>query len=44
MPLDEDMLDKNMPSDTEGALSSSISSGGSSRYGSEEELDIVDPF
>jgi len=44
MPLDKDMLDKNMSFNTEGALSPSISSGGSSRYGSEEELDIVDPF
>ena len=38
------MFDKSTSSDAEGALSSSMSSGGSSRYGSEEELDTDDPF
>ena len=33
-----------MSSDVEGALFLSISSRGSSRYGSEEELDTDDPF
>ena len=43
MPLDEDMLDKSMSSNVEGALSSTVSSGGSSRYGSKEEFDTDDP-
>ena len=38
MPLDEEMLDKSMSSDVEGALSPSMSSGGSSQYGSEKNL------
>ena len=44
MPLDKEMLDKSMSSDVEGALSSSISSGDSSQYGSEKELDTDEPF
>ena len=38
------MLDESMSSDPEGALSLSISSEGSSRHGSKENLDIDDPF
>ena len=44
MSLDEDMLDKSMSSDAEGALSPSMSSEGSSRYGSEEEFNVDDAF
>ena len=38
------MLDESMSSDAEGSLSLSISSAGSSRHGSEDELDTDDPF
>jgi len=38
------MLDESMSSDAEGSLSLSISFAGSSRHGSEEELDTCDPF
>ena len=44
LPLYKDMLNESMSSDTEGVLSLSISSVGSSRHGSEEELDRDDPF
>ena len=44
LPLYKDMLDESMSPDSEGALSLSISSTGSSRHGSEEELDTDDPF
>jgi len=38
------MLDEIMSSDAEGSLSLSISLTGSSRHGSDEELDKDDPF
>ena len=44
IPLDEEMLDKSMFVDVERALSSSMSSGGSSQYGSEKQLDTDDPL
>ena len=44
LPLYRDMLDESMSSDVGGSLSLSISFTGSSRYGSEEELDRDDPF
>ena len=43
-PLDRDMLDESMSSDAGGSLSLSISLTGSSRHGSDEELDRDDPF
>ena len=39
MPIDEEILNKSMFSDVEDALSSNMSSGGSTQYGSEKELD-----
>ena len=44
LPFFKDMLDESMPSNMEGALSLSISSESSSQHGSEEEIDIDDPF
>ena len=44
LPLYRDMLDESMSSDAEGPLSLSISFAGSSRHGSEEEVDTDDPF
>ena len=44
LPLYKHVLDESMSSDPEGALSLSISSEGSSRHGSKENLDIDDPF
>ena len=44
LPLYKDMLDERMSSDTEGTLSLSISSAGSSRRWLEEELDTDDLF
>ena len=44
LPLDRDMLDESMSSDAGGSLSLSISLTGSSRHGSDEELDRDDPF
>ena len=44
LPLYSDMLDESMSSDAGGSLSLSISFKGSSRHGSEEELDRDDPF
>ena len=44
LPLYNDMLDESMFSDAGGSLSLSISFIGSSRHGSEEELDRDDPF
>ena len=44
LPLHRDMLDESMSSDAGGSLSLSISFTGSSRHGSEEELDTDDPF
>ena len=44
LPLYRDMLDECMSSDAGGSFSLSISLTGSSRHGSEEELDTDDPF
>ena len=44
LPLDRDILDENMSSDAGGLHSLSISFIGSSRHGSEEELDTDDSF
>ena len=44
LPLEGDMLDESMSSDAGGSHSLSISFTGSSRHGSEEELDTDDPF
>ena len=44
LPLYRDMLDESMSSNAGGSLSLSISFTGSSRHGSEEELDTDDPF
>jgi len=44
LPLFEDMLEESMPSSVEGGFSLSSSYEDSSRYGSKEDLNIVDPF
>ena len=44
LSLYNNMLDESMSSDIKGVLSLSISSEGSSRYGSKEEFDIDDSF
>ena len=44
LPFHRDMLDESMSSDVGGSLSLSRSFTGSSRHGSEEELDTDDPF